>query len=742
MLHRVAFILFFLSLPCFTFGESFAQIAWERALGPLGGVPQVLLELADQSALLVGTQGGLFKSTDEGQTWSASNGTSPIEQVLDLDEFNGVLFMTGVDRKAGQIRILRSSDAGNTWDEVPGVSGLISPSEDPAARLAVGPAGMFIIGITPNDTWVSYRSTDNGQSWDGPLLSLGSLEFEDLYDITLTSAGTVVVGSSRQIRRSTDTGDTWDQVHGEASSFFAVDAGGTLYAARPGHAAIYSSSNDGLTWTQIYSGVSLLNVTGWVRSLAAGDAGEVYAGLDGDGVAGTDDDGASWALFNNGFAPGGFFDYEATTAVHKLDSGTLVAGFEDGLNANGSVAGVYYSFDGGASWATSNAGLTAVNLRSVLLHSTGDILCVDGTGERLLRSQDGGQNWSEFKSDFSLRKTREDVATGDLYLLADFALFRSTDRGGSWTELSRGTFNRITDVALTSAGSIIVGDQTGILRSTDGGQSWASVTEWRGDVLEISSSGSIIGLDSGGPGVIRSDDDGVTWTDSNDPGLVDRLGVAPNGDLYISRLGLGLYKSTDNGDTWSDATGDVPRGVSGTADVTVQLISFDANSIPYVATGYLDESDVGRHSLFTSVDGGISWQMQDTGFEEITWVNDLDFDPSGVAYAATSTSIYTSGSAVANERVAEVPGGFVLRQNYPNPFNPSTSITYDLAQPSDVTLNVYDVLGRKITQLASGIMPAGTHDVTFDATGLSSGIYLYDLQARNYFDAKRMVVVR
>ena len=47
-----------------------------------------------------------------------------------------------------------------------------------------------------------------------------------------------------------------------------------------------------------------------------------------------------------------------------------------------------------------------------------------------------------------------------------------------------------------------------------------------------------------------------------------------------------------------------------------------------------------------------------------------------------------------------------------------------------------------MTQLASGIMPAGTHEVTFDATGLSSGIYLYDLQARNYFDAKRMVVVR
>jgi hypothetical protein len=91
---------------------------------------------------------------------------------------------------------------------------------------------------------------------------------------------------------------------------------------------------------------------------------------------------------------------------------------------------------------------------------------------------------------------------------------------------------------------------------------------------------------------------------------------------------------------------------------------------------------------------------------------------------------------------AGIPNEFFLYPNYPNPFNPTTTISYGLPRLSEATLTVYDVLGREIRVLAFGTQPAGTHEVTFDAAGLPSGVYLYRLQTGDYVETRRMVVVR
>ncbi len=76
----------------------------------------------------------------------------------------------------------------------------------------------------------------------------------------------------------------------------------------------------------------------------------------------------------------------------------------------------------------------------------------------------------------------------------------------------------------------------------------------------------------------------------------------------------------------------------------------------------------------------------------------------------------------------ELPGGATLDQNYPNPFNPSTLITFNIDQPSDLKLEVYDVTGRHLQTLKSGEFEPGTYHVEFDATGLAAGVYFYRLQ--------------
>jgi len=90
---------------------------------------------------------------------------------------------------------------------------------------------------------------------------------------------------------------------------------------------------------------------------------------------------------------------------------------------------------------------------------------------------------------------------------------------------------------------------------------------------------------------------------------------------------------------------------------------------------------------------------------------------------------------------------FQLNQNYPNPFNPITKIKFTLPQDvrgesKDVILNVYDVLGNEIAVLVDDEKFAGTHEVKFDATGLPSGIYLYQLKAGNYIQTKKMMLVK
>lgn len=89
-----------------------------------------------------------------------------------------------------------------------------------------------------------------------------------------------------------------------------------------------------------------------------------------------------------------------------------------------------------------------------------------------------------------------------------------------------------------------------------------------------------------------------------------------------------------------------------------------------------------------------------------------------------------------------VPEGFELSQNYPNPFNPSTVISYKLAANSLVTLKVYDITGREIATLINGQKTAGDHQVTFDASGLASGIYIYRLQSGSNTLTRKMMLIK
>lgn len=88
------------------------------------------------------------------------------------------------------------------------------------------------------------------------------------------------------------------------------------------------------------------------------------------------------------------------------------------------------------------------------------------------------------------------------------------------------------------------------------------------------------------------------------------------------------------------------------------------------------------------------------------------------------------------------PVSYNLFQNYPNPFNPATTIKFNIAEKGKVTLNVYDVCGKKVAELLNGEKEAGNYEISFDASGLSSGVYFYELRSAGFFQSKKMILMK
>jgi hypothetical protein len=94
------------------------------------------------------------------------------------------------------------------------------------------------------------------------------------------------------------------------------------------------------------------------------------------------------------------------------------------------------------------------------------------------------------------------------------------------------------------------------------------------------------------------------------------------------------------------------------------------------------------------------------------------------------------------DQESSIPTQFSLRQNYPNPFNPSTTIEYGLPERTFVELKIFNILGKEVATLVNSTQEAGMHNVTFDASKLTSGVYLYKIKTSKFTEFKKMILLK
>ena len=197
---------------------------------------------------------------------------------------------------------------------------------------------------------------------------------------------------------------------------------------------------------------------------------------------------------------------------------------------------------------------------------------------------------------------------------------------------------------------------------------------------------------------------------------------------------------------------------AGAVDITARDVTTLATSIAY--TGYsnsylsvpasnyiIDLFNTGDEAPFISLDADVSAFGGQTALIFASGFVNPDENESGPEFgifvALPDGHVIELGIATSSELMANgLPERFKLDQNYPNPFNPSTTISYSLPQSSQVTVAVFDITGKQVAVLVNTEQSAGSYAVNFDASSLSSGVYMYRIQTNSFVQTRKMTLLK
>jgi photosystem II stability/assembly factor-like uncharacterized protein len=373
--------------------------------------------------------------------------------------------------------------------------------------------------------------------------------------------------------------------------------------------------------------------------------------------------------------------------------------------ASGSGGLIVKTTNGGKNWSRINTGVTSdlysINFPSMTTGWAVGNKDFHNTGRMILKTTNGGSTWFEQSiggaSKWLYSACFADTTTG--WACGNEGLILRTTHGESWTTQATPTGNALYSICFpTRFTGYAAGNGGVIIKSTDGGTSWFSQAH-----PIVSSLGSIYFLDSlngwaAGSVILKTTNGGTDW-----------IKLCENYLYYINSV---YFFNSLAG--WAAGTNSF-----GTAGII----------------------------LYTS-NGGTSWDevLLGNNTNSSSGLQHIKFYGNNFGWAAGSNGaiLHTTDGRVVNvnEKPVMKPNGYMLYDNYPNPFNPSTTIKYNLLNSGIVSVRIYNVLGEEIKTLVNGYNEAGLHNVVFDAGGLPSGIYFYRINAGQYNEIKKMVLIK
>ncbi len=360
----------------------------------------------------------------------------------------------------------------------------------------------------------------------------------------------------------------------------------------------------------------------------------------------------------------------------------------------------------------------------------------------VFRTTNGGSDWifQDIGAGLLMDVSFIDVNNG--WVVGQYgSIYRTTDAGSNWNLLIDWNLSFLYSITFINPyDGWAVGNKGTIIKTTNGGTNWESKSVGNTVTLEDiffidNNNGWVVGWifpEQDSCIIFRTTDGGITYQEQYRENETQLLGVYFT-DIYNgTAVGWGgrILRTTNGGISWFK---------QGTSGYYSDVCFTNLNCGWVVGLG---------GKLLKTTDGGINWINQQVGTSEDLWSISFIDSLNGVIVGGHSIILRTTNGGVTflEEEGLVTTTDFILSQNFPNPFNPSTKITYQLPTAGNVTLKVFDVLGKEVATLVNEYRPAGSHEIEFNPYSInqqpSSGIYLYRLQAGEYVETKKMIFLK
>lgn len=665
---------------------------WTQCDGIYGGYcPSVAFNGND---ILTGTWStGIHKSDDQGDTW--------IQTSLNWGPGNAITANSGYIVAGIGRYIYKSTDDGTTWTQTIdiGMSTNVACLASEGTRVYAG-VNNYNKGV--------YYSVNGGSNW----IQTG---LQKNINAIAIKGDTIFAGDNEfGVFRSFDNGINWSGTGLNDKVVYSLTISGNNVIVGTASHEIYVSTN----WGDTFGWVDLPGPDGTVYSLASSE-GYVYAGLrdwysNPMGVLVSQDHGLTWTQ----------------TPLNDKHPISLAANGSNVI-AGTLYYGAYFSTDNGQTWTQ-----THLNCREVYsLESINNYLFA-GTGTTnwtntpqaiggVYISDDCGDSWSFSglgdRHIFSLEGAANKIFAGTVYFPSPSTagLMVSDDFGVTWEQTM---LNNAPVFSLSASGQNMYAGMygNGVYYSPDGGTSWWQTQMTTGEVISMYAFSNIaLAGRSYDHGIFRTEDLGVTW--SNVQNAMSPSCFTQINNVLFCGSNVGIHRSLDNGQTWTSIG--FPLAVNSLAVFNDKL---------FIAT---------HSGIYYSSDQGNTWTEKNQGFNGIPAVTSLMIND---IYLYAGTRHYSVWRRPISDIITgiEAPVQVLsLDQNYPNPAISKTRIGFNLLNPGQVKLTLFNMSGHRVASLLDAYTPAGKHFVDFDASGLPAGLYLYRLETENYTYSRRMAII-